>query len=231
MANVRQTGADVGDVPELLRQHVARARLKEGDVAPWGSVWCAVGRAPLNAEGVDAAAPASLVGRLVGPADRIDLAAPRRTPCSDLYAPATPNTLVRGADGRLYRPFDAEAALARAASVHAARRVSASLHPAQSQQLISAFYVLCVEREDADATTREALRLVLYRYLVQQGYLARWLGKYDQCGAHVGNGDRFRHFARMAQYAPERLPSTVLNRLCGEDGKLHARGAKGRSQV
>jgi len=33
---------------------------------------------------------------------------------------------------------------------------------------------------------------VLFQYMKERGYTARWMGKYDQDARHVGNGDRFR---------------------------------------
>ena len=61
----------------------------------------------------------------------------------------------------------------------------------------------------------------------ETGYSGRWVGKYVQDARHVGNSDHLRKFAHLAQYAPHRLPSEVLNRLCGRDGKLHPRGSNG----
>jgi hypothetical protein len=63
--------------------------------------------------------------------------------------------------------------------------------------------------------------------MVQRGYTARWLGKYEQAAHHVGNGDSFRAFRAMRQYEPSNLPTRVLNRLCSRDGVLSNRGSKG----
>ena len=49
------------------------------------------------------------------------------------------------------------------------RHVSSSLTTYQSHQLITAFYVLCVERIDDPLTVRVA-SLILYRYMVERGY-------------------------------------------------------------
>ena len=67
--------------------------------------------------------------------------------------------------------------------------------------------------------------LILFHYMVQRGYTARWLGKYVQEANHIGNGNTFRVFSRMQQYAPHRLPTAVLNRLLGRAGRLRGRGA------
>lgn len=117
------------------------------------------------------------------------------------------------------------AALARHAP-SSTRYVSASLSYAQAKQLIEAFYLLTVERV-RDPEVVHALRLVLYRYMIERGYTARWTGKYDQLAQYVGNGDRFRSFARLSQYDPHRLPAPVLNKLLGRDGRLRGRGSKG----
>ena len=106
------------------------------------------------------------------------------------------------------------------------RFVSASLSYAQAKQLIEAFYLLTVERV-RDPEVVHALSLVLYRYMVERGYTARWTGKYEQDAKYVGNGKLFRAFARLSQYDPHRLPAPVLNKLLGRDGRLRGRGSKG----
>ena len=63
--------------------------------------------------------------------------------------------------------------------------------------------------------------------MLQVGYTARILGPYNQSGLYTGNGDSFRHFARLTQYAPHRLPAAVLNKLCTSDGTVRTRGSKG----
>ena len=40
--------------------------------------------------------------------------------------------------------------------------------------------------------TVRLLHLILYRYMVERGYTARWIGKYKQDAYHIGNGTRFR---------------------------------------
>ena len=106
------------------------------------------------------------------------------------------------------------------------RLVSAGLTKNQSRQLIHAFYILLVERVREPLVARAA-ELIMYRYVVERGYVPRYMGKYQQDGLFVGNGDTFRQFARLSQYAPSRLPSEVLNKLCDGKGKLRGRGSKG----
>jgi len=96
----------------------------------------------------------------------------------------------------------------------------------QSEQLITAFYLLSVERV-ADATVCEAASLILFRYMFERGYTARYMGKYLQEANHIGNGKRFRQFRRLSQYAPDRLPIAVLTKLCGTNGRMINRGSKG----
>jgi len=92
---------------------------------------------------------------------------------------------------------------------------------------VTAFYLLVVERV-ADPLLRRALGLVLFRYMVERGYTARWIGKYKQDANYVGNGDLFRKFQRLRHvYAPGNLPPKILVELCDEHGVLHGRGSKG----
>ena len=106
-------------------------------------------------------------------------------------------------------------------------RLSRRAAHAQSKQLVEAFFLLEVERLAAPTEAVRALRLVLFRYMMERGYTARWMGRYEQEAKHIGNSASFRRFARLSQYDPHRLPTAVLNRLCGRDGKLRSRGAKG----
>lgn len=110
--------------------------------------------------------------------------------------------------------------------VHGKREVTSALTTAQSRQLLTAFYYLCIERSN-DSDIVRGFRLIMYHYMKEQGYTARWMGKYKQEALHVGNGDRFRNFTRLYDYAPDRLPTDVINKLCGIDGRLKARGGKG----
>lgn len=106
------------------------------------------------------------------------------------------------------------------------RWVSAGLTPAQSRQLIEAFYALSVECH-GDSEIKHVASLILFRYMVECGYTARWLGKYRQDAEHLGNGERIRRFKRLDQYDPERLPVHVLNQIVQRTGRLHGRGSKG----
>ena len=101
--------------------------------------------------------------------------------------------------------------------------MSGALTAAQSRQLIEA-YAVTVERVAGDG--RRAAELVMPGTSSAATY--PWLGKYEQRGRFVGNGDSFRRFGpRLTQYAPHRLPTQVLNRLCTAEGALAARGSKG----
>ena len=106
------------------------------------------------------------------------------------------------------------------------RSVSCALTEAQSEQLITAFYLVVVERV-SDPVVFEAARLIMFRYLLLGGYMARWLGRYAQTALHVGNGDRLRKFVCLEQYQTHRLPSAALNRIVLPDGGLECRGSKG----
>lgn len=106
------------------------------------------------------------------------------------------------------------------------RIVSAALTEKQSEQLITAFFFVSIERTQTKEV-QEAFELILFRYLICRGYMARWIGKYDQCAYHIGNGDLFRNFTLMSAYQRSNIPPVVLNELCDVDGKLCARGSKG----
>jgi len=146
----------------------------------------------------------------------------------DISPPIDKHCYVRTSDGRLFQATDTGVSFRaeQRSTIQHGRKVSAALKTAQSQQLIQAFYLLYVERvQDRDVAC--ACQLILFRFMFEQGYTARWLGKYEQFALHVGNGDKFRRFKRMKQYESHRLPSSVLNRLCKDDGTLHNRGSKG----
>jgi hypothetical protein len=129
------------------------------------------------------------------------------------------------AQTRLRRPGADVRALA--PHVPARRIVSAGLTKAQSRQLVTAFYLLVVERV-ADPLLRRALGLVLFRYMIERGYTARWIGKYKQDAKYVGNGALFRNFQRLRNvYAPGNLPPKIIVERCDEHGVLHGRGSKG----
>ena len=70
-----------------------------------------------------------------------------------------------------------------------------------------------------DPLVRRAAQLLLHRYMLERGY--------KQDAHYIGNGHRFRNFRRLAQYAPERLPAVVLNKLCARDGRMRNKGSKG----
>jgi hypothetical protein len=105
------------------------------------------------------------------------------------------------------------------------RVVSAALSPMQSEQLITAFYLLSVEESEMYC---EVAKAILHRYMVERGYTARWTGRYVQGGRFIGNSDRFRRFnMSLPQYDIERLPTQVLNKICDERGQRKVRGSKG----
>ena len=216
------------DLPQPLRQHVARAKLEAQDFAPLGTKWTLADpptpqeqelapHAPPPLRKVIADAPSALLDALSE--DRLDVS------LAELEGfDVQVDHLVQARDGRWFRPCDTKRALLK--HIPAKRLVSAALSEAQSKQLVDAFFALVVERV-SDPETKRALSLVLYHYMKERGYTARWLGKYEQEAKHIGNGDSFRRFGRLAQYAPHRLPADVLNKLCGRDGRLKNRGSKG----
>lgn len=106
------------------------------------------------------------------------------------------------------------------------RKVSAGLSRAQSIQLMDAFYSLCVERVD-DPLQVHATSLVMFHYMLRQGYTARWLGKYQQEARFIGNGMDIRKFRRLTQYDPHRLPASVLNKMMQRSGVVKGKGGKG----
>ena len=138
-----------------------------------------------------------------------------------------PATMVVNVGDRWWRSCAADGERLLKAHIPTRRYVSAKLTDAQTKQLIDAFYLLMVEQVDPGSEHGRALTLVLFQYMKERGYTARWLGKYVQEGHHVGNGDTFRKFRRLCQYAPHRLPVGVLNKLVRDDGRLHSRGSKG----
>lgn len=216
-------------LPRPLRQYVARRRLEDGLHDPVGARWRPCGPNDVPSEAVlawNAALPAEaplehVLKRVVAlsPED-----AARVRAGSGGVTVRVPLNCVTLVDGVWYRPEDPW----RAIEQHLPKRrlVTPHLTSVQSRQLIEAFYLLTVERVE-DATQRQALRLILFHYMKERGYTARWIGKYEQDGVHIGNGDSFRMFRRLDQYAPGRLPVDVLNRLLGADGRLVNRGSKG----
>lgn len=234
VANVRPE-EDVAALAQPLRQHVARSRLAAGDFPPAGSRWRQEDTPPTTQEMAyvdDPSPPAPLrVVRVKSLHPELAAALGEgRCTLTDAEArewwrdPPTRPTVVRAADGRWFRPVDTARALTRHIPTNK-RWVSAALTAAQSRQNVTHFYYRCIEEGD-DPEVCHAIDLMSEMYM-RHGYSGRWLGKYVQNGMHVGNGDSFRRFARLQQYAPHRLPTEVLNRLCGRDGKLHNRGSKG----
>jgi len=224
------------DIPQPLRQHVATHRIREGRYDPMGSRWRPSESPPTAAELAHAAAAGAIpppppmravlldVPRLAAVlATRDRLTEEERTDLLPVPIDST-RFLVRGDDGVWYRPRDTRNALSQ--QIPARRWVSAALEDVQSEQLITAFYLLSVERV-ADATVCEAASLILFRYMFERGYTARYMGKYLQEANHIGNGKRFRQFRRLSQYAPDRLPIAVLTKLCGTNGRMINRGSKG----
>lgn len=106
------------------------------------------------------------------------------------------------------------------------RLVSAGLTPEQSKQLLTVFYLLTVECVTDDPVLVRAMHLLSFRYALERGYMARWVGRYSQQCLHTGNGATLRRFSRLSQYDPHRLPAQVLNRLLTRDGKIRPKGAK-----
>jgi len=220
----------IHDIPQPLRQHVARFRLERGDFPPIGSKWTRALTIPTieelqwnaaNCNNVETVAPPHPLRRIItlSPGDTIKVARDEW----DVSARVDLNTLAN-VDGVWYRPCDTRRSLEK--HIPSKRLVSCALDKRQSKQLIEAFYHLTVERV-TDPIVKKALRLVLFHYMKERGYTARWMGKYEQDARHVGNGDTFRRFSRLHQYAPHRLPIDVLNKLCDRTGKLRNRGSKG----
>ena len=104
--------------------------------------------------------------------------------------------------------------------------VSAGLSKSQSIQVINAFYLLTIERI-TDPEMVHAASLILYHYMLRQGYTGRWMGKYQQDAKFIGNGDITRKFHRLTQYDPPRLPASVLSKLVSRNGIVKGKGNKG----
>lgn len=219
---------DFATLPKLVQQHVARVRMDMGDVPPLGTVWeetfppsqeereTSSGRciATVSPDVVDALTRGQTT--METPAVRSD------------GTPVDTDTLVEARDGRWYRPVDTSRVLKAhvPAGPNRKRWVSAALTKQQSEQLIEAFYFVCIDMIQ-DPVLHKAFEMILFVVMQEQGYTARWMGKYDQFALHVGNGNTYRKFRRLAQYDPHRLPSDVLNKLCDRDGTLRNRGSKG----
>lgn len=241
--NVRAEPLDT--LPRILRQHVARKRLDEHDYDECGMHWEPATRLPCAEELEDFSTgrpdplpiprrrivipPPELKARLYG-AQPVALTLQEfeawqvRALIGDLGYRLGGGVLVQGADGTWYQPVNTRDALER--YYRGRREVSARLTDAQSQQLISALYVHSVEQH-RDPRAVHVAALIMFRYLLVGGYMARWIGKYNQNAHNVGNGRRFRNFVHLEQYVPSRMPSHVLSRRCNPDGTLSTRGSKG----
>lgn len=230
--------ADVRTLPDPLRRHVAEHRLRTGQYDLVGTKWersvpqALAQEIQWEREGVIpflsggrricTTPPPQLVSLLANGVTEFDPSS--HAWLADFLPRVCPKTLVRGEDGVWYNPVDTTQRL-RLCKL-GKRKVSAALEECQSKQLITAFYLLCVEKVEEPLLQR-ALSLIMFRYMVERGYTARWMGKYDQDAKHVGNGKDRRVFRKLTQYAPHRLPVEVLNKLCGRDGRLQTRGSKG----
>lgn len=221
---------DISTIPQPICQHVARRRLELGLYDRMGTLWSKSEHPPTEYERTTPGvryphrtilqnAPLSAClssGRTAITVDEL---------CEwGLEHVDHARYLVQSDDGTWYRPRDVRNQLA--SHIPRQRWVSCALSDEQSKQLCTCFYLLLVEGVQDDEL-RHALHLILYRYMVERGYTSRRMGKYTQDAMHIGNGDEFRPFRRLSQYAPERLPTEVLNKLCGRNGRLMNRGSKG----
>lgn len=212
--NVKDT-MPISDVPPLLLQHVAAYKLLHKEFSKVGQAWA------------QAAAPLHGTARVLRSDDasrRLSGVRETRTILPTPVPGAKADSLVKAEDGRWWKCYNEEKHLQGYARLDQRRRlVSSHLTTAQSRQLITAFYLACVERS-LDPIVLLAARIVLFHYLVHSGYTGRWLGQYVQSGLHVGNGNRLRSFKRLRQYDVERLPVTMLNRWLRQDGQLVPNG-------
>jgi hypothetical protein len=232
---VRNVGSQPLELlPQPLRQHVAKSRLDQGEFSPIGSQWelCPENDIPSQDilewnESLDDDFPLEHIYKRVVRLDEEDQhKVSTESSNVDIRVPLNCVTLI---NGMWYRPVNTRGFLDRCIPKgdHGEKRwVTPHLTSKQSKQLIEAFYLLTVECID-DPLQQDVCKLILFRYMIERGYTARWIGKYNQDGNHVGNGDTFRKFSHLSQYAPDRLPTDVLNKLCGRDGKLKNKGSKG----
>jgi hypothetical protein len=211
---------DLETIPQPLQQHVAKRLLRTGKFRRIGSVWSAT---RLTDE--EAHHPMSMRSVLSTPSDGlVDWI--REGNAGELPPTVTDaitlRTIIKVGD-TWFEPRDTSASLKK---LCATRKVSAALDRRQSQQLITAFFFLCIDRRQP-TIVNHAFILIMYHYMKERGYTSRWMGKYEQLANHVGNGDKFRNFTRLETYRPHLLPADVLNKLCASDGKLRSRGGKG----
>jgi len=217
------------DLPSPLRQHVARYRLDNFQYESIGSQW--VERPALTPEQVETCPMWDLLQD--PPTSFLQALETGRTEFSkeevaewNLNNIDPDRILVRlPSNGRCFRPVDTRRPLTK--WIPTVREVSAALRPAQSHQLIEAFYLLAIERIEGPPDVIHALQLILFRYMFERGYTARWMGKYTQDASHVGNGDKFRKFLKLRQYRPDLLPAKIINKLCHTNGRLQGKGSKG----
>ena len=228
--NVRDT--PLPQLPYPLRQRAAAGRLLRGAFAELGRAWRRTHAPTAEERRADPAAPGVGAGRghvrPDAPAEVVEYLGQRADEAGVVLLPpelfavsgrwCADGAHVRAAGGAWFRVVDEERALrAEAHGLDRRTKISPRLSRPQSRQLLSAFYVACIARTP-DPVRMLAARLVLYHYLVQRGYTARFLGKYDQRGCFVGNGSRLRKFKRLQQYDIQRLPSAVLNRFLEREG-------------
>lgn len=225
---------DIHTLPEPLRQHVARMCIERG-LCTNGTQWKET--TPLTRE--------EEVGGNVMQRSLLDCAELSRHVEQSLRITADDlhrwnlfrrivpwKHVVRTDDGRCFKPVNTEGPYQQYAST--TRYVSAALTETQSKQIIETFYLLNVE-EVAHEETRHALCLIMFHYMKERGYTARWLGKYEQKALHIGNGDNLRRFRgeNTHQYngfvneGISAMPAEVISKLWGRDGRLHTRGSKG----
>lgn len=227
-------------LPQPLRQHVAKAKLESGMHQLLGTRWIqttgpctaelehdSVNPPPFPLREVVRNVPGMLAGLLAKglPGEEVLVEEEEVQSWQEFEDfELRLNCIVLSKDGRWFRPVDTRREILDAITTR--RWVSAALTTAQSRQLVTAFYLLTVEKVEEEELCHAA-KLILFHYLKERGYTARWYGPYYQEGEHVGNGDKFRSFPAMKQYRPHNLPASVLNRLCDEKGRLHSRGSKG----
>ena len=150
--NVKDT-MPISEVPPLLLQHVAAYKLLHGEVSKVGQAW--------------AQALAAVARDGQGHAQRRRTEASQRsargTHClADARRRSQGGLLVRADDGQWWKCFNEEKYLQSYARLDQRRRlVSAHLTTAQSRQLITAFYLACVERS-LDPIVLLAARIVLF---------------------------------------------------------------------
>lgn len=149
-------------------------------------------------------------------------------PARDLPRPLRQHVCrARLAGRQALAPDDTQEYLQKHGDAASKRWVSTGLSIPQAKQLITAFYLVHVER--AEGEVGHAARLILFRYMLLGGYTARWVGSYKQHACHVGNGVTVRRFQKVSSVHYERrvLPAKVLADLCRRNGQLRGRGSKG----